>query len=47
MAIHNEIEFENDICDYLAGNGWLYAEKHLTVTGKIDARGYKPEESVA
>ena len=27
MAIHNEIEFENDICDYLAGNGWLYAEK--------------------
>ena len=27
MAIHNEIEFENDICDYLAANGWLYAEK--------------------
>jgi len=27
MAIHNEIEFENDICDYLAGNGWLYAKK--------------------
>jgi type I restriction enzyme R subunit len=27
MAIHNEIEFENDICDYLAEHGWLYAEK--------------------
>jgi len=27
MAIHNEIEFENDICDHLAANGWLYAEK--------------------
>ena len=27
MAIHNEIEFENDICDYLAANGWLYAPK--------------------
>ena len=38
MAIHNEIEFENDICDYLAGNGWLYVEKELTVTGKIDVR---------
>lgn len=27
MAIHNEIEFENDICDHLAAHGWLYAEK--------------------
>lgn len=27
MAIHNEIEFENDICDHLAEHGWLYAEK--------------------
>ena len=26
MAIHNEIEFENDICDHLAANGWLYDE---------------------
>ena len=27
MAIHNEIEFENDICGHLAAHGWLYAEK--------------------
>ena len=27
MALHNEIEFENDICEHLAANGWLYAEK--------------------
>jgi type I restriction enzyme R subunit len=27
MAIHNEIEFENDICDHLAAHGWLHAEK--------------------
>ncbi len=26
MALHNEIEFENDICKYLAAHGWLYAE---------------------
>lgn len=25
MAIHNEIEFENDICAHLAANGWLYS----------------------
>ena len=27
MGLHNEIEFENDICDHLAAHGWLYAEK--------------------
>ncbi len=32
MAIHNEIEFENDICAHLAANGWLY--------GEGDAQGY-------
>ena len=26
MAIHNEIEFENDICDYLKSHGWLYSK---------------------
>ena len=25
MAIHNEIEFENDLCDYLKSHGWLYS----------------------
>ena len=26
MSLHKEIEFENDICAYLAAQGWLYAE---------------------
>lgn len=26
MALHNEVEFENEICEHLAENGWLYAE---------------------
>ncbi len=32
VALHKEIEFENDICNHLAENGWLYAEG--------DAKGY-------
>jgi len=27
MALHNEIEFESDICEHLAAHGWLYAAK--------------------
>lgn len=26
MAIHNEIEFENDICNHLGAHGWLYSK---------------------
>lgn len=26
MALHKEIEFENDICAHLAAHGWLYTE---------------------
>ncbi len=26
MSLHKEVEFENDICDYLSAHGWLYAE---------------------
>ncbi len=25
MALHNEIQFELDICEHLAAHGWLYA----------------------
>lgn len=32
MTLHTEIHFENDICEHLAANGWLYTEK--------DAAGY-------
>jgi len=27
MALHNEVEFENEVCEHLAAHGWLYAEK--------------------
>ena len=27
MALHNEVEFENEVCEHLAAQGWLYAEK--------------------
>lgn len=26
MALHNEIAFENEICDYLGNNGWIYED---------------------
>lgn len=32
MALHNEIQFETDICQHLGAHGWLYAEG--------DAKGY-------
>jgi len=32
LALHKGIEFENNICNHLATNGWLYAEG--------DAKGY-------
>lgn len=30
MAIHNEIRFEDEICDHLSQNGWLYAGNNDT-----------------
>ena len=27
MSLHKEINFETEICEHLAANGWLYAEK--------------------
>ncbi|OYT87772.1 MAG: type I restriction endonuclease subunit R [Burkholderiales bacterium PBB6] len=38
MALHQEIEFENDICNHLAATGWLYAEG--------DAKGYDTPRAV-
>ena len=26
MSLHNEIKFEDEICEYLGANGWIYAE---------------------
>jgi len=27
MSLHKEIKFEDEICEHLPANGWLYAEK--------------------
>ena len=27
MALHNEIEFEKEVCEYLGQHGWLYEDK--------------------
>ena len=26
MSLHKEISFEDEICEHLAGHGWLHAE---------------------
>lgn len=26
MSLHKEVNFENEICEYLVANGWLYSE---------------------
>lgn len=36
MALHNEIQFESDICEHLGTNGWLYAPPG----SEGDTRGY-------
>jgi type I restriction enzyme R subunit len=41
MAIHNEIEFENDLCDYLKSHGWLYSKDD---TGYDVERALFPED---
>ena len=36
MSLHNEVEFEKEICAHLGANGWLYAEPG----NSGDATGY-------
>ncbi|MBI2382762.1 MAG: type I restriction endonuclease subunit R [Gammaproteobacteria bacterium] len=45
MGLHNEIEFENDICAHLAAHGWLYAEKDAAAYDR--ARALFPADVVA
>ncbi len=45
MALHNEIKFENDICAYLAGQGWLYEEGDATRYDR--ARALFPDDVLA
>ena len=45
MSVHKEINFEIEICDYLAANGWLYDEADAA---KYDrARALFPEDVLA
>ena len=45
MSLHNEIEFENEICEHLAANGRLYAEGDAA---KYDrARALFPDDVLA
>ncbi len=41
MVLHNEIEFENEICEQLAANGWLYSPND---GGYDRARALFPED---
>jgi type I restriction enzyme R subunit len=45
MSLHNEVEFENEICDHLAAHGWHYAEGDA---GRYDrARALFPDDVIA
>src|SRR4051812_27433646 len=41
MAQHNEIEFEKELCEHLAKNGWLYSKND---TGYDRERALFPED---
>lgn len=45
MSIHNEIEFENDICEHLAGHDWLFADGDAQRYDR--ARALFPEDVLA
>jgi hypothetical protein len=32
MALHNEIEFEKEVCEYLGSHGWLLPTRRQTTT---------------
>ena len=44
MSLHNEIEFENEICEHLAANGWMYSSND---DGYDRARALFPEDVLA
>lgn len=37
MSLHKEISFEDEICDYLGANGWLYAASDATTYDRARA----------
>jgi type I restriction enzyme R subunit len=44
MSLHKEIHFETEICDYLAGHGWLYSPDD---TGYDRAKALYPPDLIA
>ena len=36
MSLHKEINFETEICEYLAANGWLYADGDAANNADVD-----------
>ena len=42
MSLHKEISFENEICQHLEANGWLYAEGDATSYDR--ARAFFPAD---
>ena len=45
MSLHTEINFENDVCDYLAAHGWLYEPKDAARYDR--ARALFPDDVIA
>ena len=45
MPLHHESAFETEICEYLAANGWLYAEGDAA--GYDRARALFPADVIA
>ena len=44
MSLHNEIEYETEICAHLSGNGWLYSAND---DGYDRARALFPDDVMA
>jgi type I restriction enzyme R subunit len=44
MSLHNEVEFENEICEHLAASGWLYSPND---DGYDRARALFPDDVLA
>jgi type I restriction enzyme R subunit len=45
--LHKEINFEGEICDHLAANGWLYCGKAMRQTMTDRARALFPADVLA
>jgi type I restriction enzyme R subunit len=45
MSLHKEINFEDEICEYLSANGWMYTEADAANYDR--ARALFPEDVLA